>query len=88
MWDLYSKRLGTKYINCNGRKTALKKSSGTFPSIVLGSPVHKNPMDLLLRDQWGATRMMKGLQHLSHEERQGELGMFSLETRVQGDPIT
>ncbi|XP_064278193.1 uncharacterized protein LOC135301750 [Passer domesticus] len=52
------------------------------------APQHKRDMLLLQQAKWRATKMIKGLENVSYEERLRKMGLFSLEkTRIKADLI-
>jgi len=83
------------YIKCSVTRRAREGILPLYATLVtphlescipLSDLQNKKDMDLLDRVQRRATKMIRGLEHLSYDNWLGELGLFSLEkSRLQGD---
>ena len=57
------------------------KYTHTMYGVQARGPQYRKDVELLEWVQGRATRMIRGLEHLSYEERLRDLGLFSLEKR-------
>lgn len=69
----------------SGISSPLLSTGEATPGQLLGS-LYIRDMDILESIHWGATRMIKGQEHLSYEESLRDLELFSVETWRLGIP--